>query len=182
MLVGCLGVLIAASGFLQEIPESLRQRLAPTNEVAGVFVQTKTLASGEKFVSSGCYRLRPRVDFEWRYTEPFEARFLATDDKYEYSNEDETISRPLRQLPGFSNFAELRDGNFAGLMEAFESKYKEENGRHFLLSMPRAARLRKFLERIELEIDSTNIEIKATFKDKTTFKAKLLDLPAAKAD
>ena len=101
---------------------------------------------------------------------------------YEYSNEDETISRPLRQLPGFSNFAELRDGNFAGLMEAFDSKYKEENGRHFLLSMPRAARLRKFLERIELEIDSTNIEIKATFKDKTTFKAKLHDIPAAKAD
>ena len=54
MLFGYLGVLIAAAtGFVAEVPDTLKTRLVPTNEVRGVFVQTKTLPTGEKFVSSG---------------------------------------------------------------------------------------------------------------------------------
>lgn len=175
MLFGYLGILIATAGFVTEVPDSLRARLAPTNEVRGVFVQTKTLPTGEKFVSSGDYLVRPGVDFSWRTTDPFDTLFYATQKEYVYSNEDEVVSKPLKDLPGFAHFADAQAGDFSGYFKAFDSLYKEEEGRFFVLSKPKVFKLKKVLERVELEGDSTNLMMKATFPDKTTIEVRLTD-------
>ena len=182
MLFGYLGILIAAAtGFMAEVPDTLKTRLVPTNEVRGVFVQTKTLPTGEKFVSSGDYCVRPGVDFSWRTTDPFDTLFFATQTEYVYSNEDEIVSRPLKDLPGFSSFAEAQAGDFSGYFKVFDSLYKEEDGRFFVLSRPKVFKLKKVLERVEIEGDSTNLLMKATFPDKTTIEVRLTDVPSGSA-
>ena len=174
MFIGCAGVLIAA--FLTEVPEPLRARLAPTNETAGAFVQEKRLASGETFVTKGVYAIRPGVDFTWRTLEPFETVFTTTQSEYVYSNEDEVVRRPLRDLPGFAKFAALPSGDFSGFFDAFDALYKEEpEGVFHVLAKPKVARLKRALSRIDLDGDPTNLVLRATLVDETLFTVRMTD-------
>ena len=177
MFVGCLGVLIAA-GFMTEVPVTLRDRIAPTNEVAGAFVQEKRLPSGETFETKGTYRIRPGRDFTWRTTEPFETLFTSTQKEYVYSNEDEVVKRPLKDLPGFARFASVSTGDFSGFFDSFRALYREEpEGVFHLLAKPRVARLEKLLTRIDLDGDPTNMIFRASLTDGTFFTIKFFDFP-----
>lgn len=170
MLLGCFGLLIAAAGFMTDMPPLLRERLASTNEVAGTFVQTKRLATGESFVSSGTFRVRPRCDFTWRITEPFDALFWTDRTRYVYSNEDERVERPLDELPAFARFAALEEGDFSDVFKAFDALYKEDPpGIFHVLAKPREARLKKVLLRVEADGCWADWVLKATFPDGTVF-------------
>ncbi|MBQ6138001.1 MAG: hypothetical protein IJI73_11620 [Kiritimatiellae bacterium] len=169
MLVGVAGVLIASAGFLTEVPPSLAARLAPTNETSGVFVQVKRLPTGEAFESKGTFRIRPGADFEWRTLEPFDALFRATRTEYVYSNEDEVVSRPLRDLPGHSSFSAFAEGDFSAALKAFDTLYKEDESGFHLLSRPKAQRLKKLLSRVDVDGDATNMTMRAELPDRSTF-------------
>lgn len=175
MLVGCLGVLIASAGFVTEVPPSLAARLAPTGETSGTFVQVKRLPDGKTFESRGSYRIRPGVDFSWRTQEPFDALFLATRTEYVYSNEDEVVTKPLRDLPGFSSFAEAEKGDFSPALKAFDALYKEDSEGFHVLAKPKVSRLKRVLERVDVDGDATNMTVRATFPDKTTVTVVLRD-------
>ena len=162
-------ILIAAAGFITEVPESIRAKIASTNETCGTFVQTKTTPDGNAYVTKGDYRIRPGTDFTWRTLEPFETCFHATLEKYSYSNEDEVVSRPIKDLPGFSRFGDLGNGDFSMFFKTFDSLYAEENGKFYIRSRPKTSELKRFLERVDAEGTVTNWTLRAVFPDNTVF-------------
>lgn len=171
MFVGYACVLIA-SGFLTEVPATLRAVLAPTNEVSGAFVQTKTTAGGapRTYVTKGTYRVRPGVDFTWRTLEPFESCFTATATDYVYSNEDERVARRLSDLPGFSRFAGVGAGDFSPFFRAFDALYAEEGGGRFCIrAKPKVADLKRVLAKVDAEGVATNWTLRAELADRTVF-------------
>ncbi len=169
-------LLIAAAGFATEVPESIRAKLTSTNETSGVFVQTKTTPDGREYVTRGEYRIRPGVDFTWRTLEPFETCFSASREKYVYSNEDESVERNLADLPGFSRFDALGEGDFSAFFGAFDSLYAEEGGKFYVRSRPKVAELKRVLSRVDAEGVLTNWTLRAELADKTVFSIKFRDL------
>ena len=176
MLVWNACLLIAAAGFVTEVPEPFRTRLASTNETNGAFVQTKTAADGKSYVTKGTYRIRPGVDFTWRTLEPFETCFTATPTNYTYSNEDETVERKLSDLPGFSRFDGAISGDFSAFFKAFDAMHAEEDGKFYIRAKPKVSELRRVLVRVDVEGTSTNWTLRAELVDKTVFSVELRDL------
>lgn len=181
MLFGCLGLLIAAS-FTTEIPPLIAAKLAATNEISGSFVQTKVspptaTASGRKYVSKGTYRIRPGVDFEWKTREPFETTFYATPTNYVYANEDETVRKALKDLPGFDRIPEGRPPleMAKGFFDAFDALYKEEGGRFFVKAKPKVRDLKRALDRVEAEGTTTNWTLRAIFPNGIAFTIEFTD-------
>lgn len=175
MFFGCVGVLIAASGFLTRVPPELSARLVPTNETSGTFVQVKRLPSGKAFESKGVFRVRPGVDLTWRTQEPFESLFVATQAEYVYSNEDEVVTKPLKDLPGYQGLVAARKGDFSMFILAFDTLYKAEGDEFHLLSKPKLPQLKRRLERVEIDGDATNFTMKATLPSKTTLTVTVRD-------
>lgn len=169
MFIGCLGFLIAAATFATEVPPLVRDRLTMTNETHGTFTQTKRLPTGEEFVSRGLWRIRPGIDFEWRITEPFDAVFWADQTKYIYSNEDEKVEKPLKDLMGYENIKDAQNGDFDAFFKAFDALYKEDDTGFHVLAKPRDSRLARFLSRVEADGSPTNWLLRATFPSLTTF-------------
>lgn len=177
MLVGCIGVLMTATAFVSDVPPLVQDRLTATNETHGTFVQTKRLPTGEEFVSSGRWRIRPGIDFEWRISDPFDALFWADQAKYIYSNEDEFVEKPLDELTGFEHFKDARTGDFSAFFKAFDALYKEDSDGFHVLAKPKDARLTRFLTRVEADGVPTNWTFRATFPDRTTFDVKIDEHP-----
>lgn len=175
MLFGCLGVLMLAAGFISEMPENLRLKLEPTNEVSGVFTTQKRTPAGKTFETKGTYRLRPGRDFEWRTNEPFDSLFISTPEKYIYSNEDEVVERALDDLPGSDRFAALAQFGSNGFLKVFDALYKEESGKCYLKAKPKQSDLKRFLERIEAEGAGKDWQFKATFMNRIEFTTTLKD-------
>lgn len=173
MLLGCLGLLIAA-GFLTEVPPLLEATVAPTNETTGVFVQTKR-DHGRVYVSRGTYRIKPRVSFEWKTLEPFETTFIATPSEYTYANEDETVTKSISELRGGELFGALSKGDLSVLFTTFDTLYKEENGRFFLKSKPKVRSLKRALAQVEAEGKVGEWTMTATFPNGVTFEIELKD-------
>ena len=144
-------LLIAAAGFLSEVPDPIRAKLMSTNETYGVFVQTKTATDGKSYVTKGTYCIRPGVDFTWRTLEPFETCFTASTTNYVYSNEDETVVRKLSDLPGFSRFEGVGNGDFSAFFKAFDALYAEEAGKFYVRAKPKTAELKRVLSRVDAE-------------------------------
>lgn len=161
--------LIAAAGFITEVPETIRAMLSPTNETSGTFVQTKTTPEGKAYVTKGEFRIRPGVDFTWKTVHPFETSFCATPTNYVYSNEDESVEKKLEDLPGFSRFEGIGKGDFTMFFKAFDSLYTEEDGKFYMRSRPKASDLKRVLSRIDVEGVSTNWTLRAELPDKTVF-------------
>lgn len=181
MLLGCLGLLIATF-FTTEIPPMIRAKIADTNEVRGSFVQTKIMpptatASGRKYIAKGVYRIRPGVDFEWRTRVPFETTFYATPTNYVYSNEDETVRKALKDLPGFDRLPEGREPleMAKGFFDAFDALYKEEGGRFFVKAKPKVRDLKRALSHIEAEGTTTNWTLRAFFPNGVSFAIDFTD-------
>ena len=173
MFVGFACVLIAASqGFLTHMPPTFKAHFASTNESSGVFTQKKVLSGTENvFVSSGTWRIRPGKDFVWRITEPFDSVFIATPEKYVYSNEDEVVKRNLDDLQGFSRIAKIAQGDFAAFFDAFDAMYKEEDSGVFhMLAKPRERRLKKALERVDLDGNLDDWVLRAVFTSGDKFE------------
>ncbi len=177
MLVGCLAVLMASAGFLTELPADLQTWLFPTNEVKGVFTQTKTFPDGRALTSRGSYHLRPGTDFAWRMEEPFDSLFWSDQQTYCYSNEDEVVSKPLRALPGWGRLAALMNGNPSDILRVFDVLYKEENGVQHLLAKPKDARLQRFLSRVEADGTPDQWQLTLQFADQTGFRIKFINSP-----
>ena len=175
MFVGCVALLMAATPFLTEVPPTLREKLAATNEVRGAFVQRKTTPEGTTYVTKGTYALRPGVDFTWKTVEPFETTFYATPTNYVYSNEDESVTRKLSELPGFARVEAAGKGDYSAFFDAFDALYKEEGGKFFVLAKPKVGDLKRVLKRVEAEGTVTNWMLKAEFPDKTTFALEFSD-------
>lgn len=173
MLFGCSLLLIAA-GFLTEVPDLLRDTVAPKAETTGVFVQTKR-DQVRTYVTRGTYRLRPGEDFEWVTKEPFESRFYATKTNYVYSNEDETVEKALKDLRGGELFATLGEGDLGKLFETFDVLYKEEDGKFFLKAKPKERRLKRALAKVEAEGRPKEWTMTATFPNGVTFTLELKD-------
>ena len=161
--------LLIAATFVSEVPAPLKEVLLPTNEVSGVFTQTKTTAEGRSYVTKGEYRVRPGVDFTWRTLEPFETCFTATPTNYVYSNEDETVSRPLSDLPGFSRFDGLGKGDFSSFFEAFDAMYAEEGGKTYVRAKPKVRELKRHLDRVDVEGAGTNWTFRAELANGVRF-------------
>ena len=175
-LGGVLAAAGAETGFVREVPDLLKTKLLSTNTLTGAFVQTKTNPDGRAYVSRGTYRIRPGVDFAWRTTEPFDALFRADRKVYVYSNEDECVTKPLKDLKGFSHFADIGAGDFSAFFQAFDARYKEEPGGVFhVLAKPTERHLVKFLSRVEADGVVSNWVLKATFPDKTVFEVRFRD-------
>ena len=174
---GCLAAVAAEpEGFVKEVPPLLKAKLLATNAFSGTFVQTKTNPDGQAFVSRGTYRVRPGVDFEWRTTDPFDTLFFADRATYVYSNEDERVEKPLKDLKGFAHFSDVKEGDFAKFLQTFDSLYKEEtDGTFHVLSKPTERHLVRFLSRVEADGTTSNWTLKATFPDRTVFKVELHD-------
>ncbi len=166
----------AAPRRMAEVPQFLADTVAPTNETRGAFVQTRRLADGKELVSRGEFAIRPGVDFVWRTTDPFDALFLATRTCYTYSNEDECVTRPLKDLKGYSRIApmvEKRD--FSAFFKTFDAMYKEEpEGVFHVLAKPKESRIKKRLERVEADGSPTNWTFRATFPDRSLLELRLL--------
>ena len=178
MCVGNACVLIAAlSGFVADVPPPLKARLASTNAVDGTFVQTKTAADGAKYVTRGTYEIRPGTSFTWRTTDPFETCFYATPTNYVYSNEDESVSRRISDLPGHSRFDGFIRGDFSAFFKAFDALYAEEGGRFYVRAKPKVAELRRHLRRVDVEGVATNWTLRAELVDGTSFSFEVRDLP-----
>lgn len=176
MCFGCLGVLIlATSGFATEVPPLLEAKLASKDELRGTFKQTKTTAEGEKYVMRGFYHLRPGLDFTWKTLDPFETVFHATKEKYTYSNEDESVTRLLKDMPSSERFTSLSEGDLSVFFKVFDALYKEENGRFFIKAKPKVRDLKVALERVEVEGTTDNWTLKAYFPNKTTFEIEFKD-------
>lgn len=171
MFFGYLGVLIAATGFITEIPKELEPILSPNAEVRGTFTQTKRTAEGAKYVMTGEYRIRPQVDFMWKTLEPFETEFFATKEEYRYSNEDEEVKKKLKDMPNAKLFDALRTGDTSVFFELFDTLYKvEENGVFHFLSKPKTRDLKRALSRVEGDGTSDNWILKIEFPNKTVFE------------
>lgn len=169
-------MLIMASAFMTDVPDIIRGMLVTTNETSGTFVQTKTMPDGRSFVSRGTYRIRPGVDFEWRTVDPFDTLFFATQKSYVYSNEDERVERQLKDLRGYTMFADAAKGDFSSFFKAFDALYKEDEGGVFhLLAKPKEARLAKLLSRVEADGTVTNWTLRAQFPDRTVFEIRFTD-------
>ncbi len=176
VLGGALAAAADTAPFAKEVPELLQAKLLATNALTGAFVQTKTAPDGRVFVSRGTYSLRPGVDFAWRTTEPFDTLFFADRTTYVYSNEDECVTKPLRELKGYSHFAAVGTGDFSAFFDAFNARYKEEPGGVFhVLAKPTERHLAQFLSRVEADGTVSNWVLKATFPDQTTFEVKFRD-------
>lgn len=163
------GSCLLVAAFATEVPPLIAEHLASTNETAGSFVQTKTLPSGRRFVSSGTFRIRPGVDFEWAVHDPFETCFYATQERYIYTNEDERVERPLAELPNFARFDQAAAGDYSLFFEVFDALYKEEGGRFYVRARPKRAELKDFLKQVDAEGVPGEWSLTATFPDSTTF-------------
>lgn len=179
MFFGCVCLLIA--NFVAEVPQDIERFLSRTNDTYGAFVQTKTLPTGERFVSKGRFAIRPGKDFEWRVTEPFDAVFWTDREKYVYSNEDERVEKPLSELPFAARFDALEKGDFGDFFKAFDCMYKkdgEAEGAPFhVLAKPADARLKKVLSRVEADGTFPSWTLKATFPDGTVFSVEFDSRP-----
>lgn len=175
MFVGCFGLLIAAAGFMTEVPPLIRGRIASTNETAGVFRTVKKFPNGRELSTSGTYRIRPGVDFEWRTTEPFDTLFLATTESYVYSNEDEVVTRKLSELPGGDRFARIGKAEPEMFFEVFDALYKEEGGKFFMKAKPKPQELKQVLERVEAEGTAAEWQLRAVFPNGIEFSLFLRD-------
>lgn len=181
MLVGCAGILMAAATAvapIREIPPALVAKFAPTNEVSGTFVQRKFVAEGDRetmYETRGTYRLRPGRDFTWKTLEPFVTCFHATPTNYVYSNEDERTSRPLKELPGYSQFKPVFGGDFSVVLRAFRATYAEENGRHYLRARPDTSRLSRYLKRVDVEGSGKKWKVIARLANEIRFEWILTD-------
>lgn len=175
MFVGCLAVLIAATGFLTEVPPRLKAKLTATNAVNGAFVQRKLTPEGREYVMKGTYAIRPGVDFTWRTQEPFATTFYATPTNYVYSNEDETVMRPLAELPGFGDFAVFARGDFSRFFTLFDALYQEDGEKFFLRAKPKVTDLKRVLRQLDAEGTLTNWTLKAEFPDRTRFTLEFTD-------
>ena len=185
MLIGCAAVLIAAAVSpaepvpLAEVPPLIASRLASTNEVRGVFAMEKFVpdaTGGRTFRSRGEYRIRPGRDFTWRTLEPFETTFTATPTNYVYANEDETVTRRLRDLPGVPAFADVAKGDYSAFFRCFDALYREEpDGRFFLKARPKVRDLARRLARIDVEGVSTNWTLRAEFPGRTAITVRFED-------
>ena len=171
MLVGC--ALLLTAGFVTAVPPAIEKKLNATNETAGTFVQTKTMADGRELQSRGTYRIRPGKDFEWAVHEPFETCFWSNQEKYVYTNEDERVERKLEDLPHFAQLGQVATGDYSRFFEAFDALYKEEDGKFFVKAKPKVRELKRFLSQVEAEGTGEAWELKATFPDGTTFKIEL---------
>ena len=165
----------AGESFATEVPPLVLARLTATNEVRGAFVQTKRLPTGEVFVSRGEYRIRPGRDFEWMVLDPFVALFSADLETYVYSNEDERVEKPLKDLPHVARImARLSGGgepDFGEFFRAFDALYKEEpEGVFHVLAKPKEPRLARVLSRVEADGTPTNWVLRATFPDRASFE------------
>jgi len=160
-------VVLTAAGFATEVPETIRAKLAATNEVTGRFVQTKVDGSGREYVMRGSYRIRPGVDFTWRTEDPFETVFTATQSCYSYSNEDCVVSRALSDLPGAGRFAAASAGDVSAFFKAFDALYKEEGGKFYVKAKPKVGELSSVLERVDAEGTVSNWTLSATFPNRT---------------
>ena len=169
MCFGSACVLIAAAGFVTEFPAALQGMLSRTNETSGAFVQTKTTADGKSYATKGEYRIRPGVDFVWKTLEPFETCFTATPTNCVYSNEDETVVRPLADLPGFSRFADIGKGDHGAFFKSFDMLYAEEGGKFFVRARPKVSDLKRILVRMDAEGVATNWTLRAELTDRTVF-------------
>ena len=172
MFIGLISLLIASSGFITETPPLIREHLTSTNELKGVFTQTKMM-DGKKYVTTGEYHLRPGVDFTWKTQEPFETLFYATPTNYVYKNEDESVSRRLEDLPGIERFGAVMRGDFSGFFQAFDALYREEQGKFYLKAKPRLKELAELLERVEAEGTVSNWVLNIVFPTKTSFTLEL---------
>ncbi len=177
MFIGCLAVLMTAGGFLTEMPPSLEARLSATNEVKGTFIQTKRFPNDRALVSKGTFHRTADGRFEWRTCEPFETVFWADQVKYCYSNEDECVEKPLKELPGYGRFMTAAKGDYSAFFAAFDALYREEAHTFHLLAKPKDPRLKRRLSRIELDGTVTNLLFRATFPDKTRIEIQLNDAP-----
>ena len=166
---------MAAMAVVSEVPEALRARLMPTNEVVGTFETRKRPGgTGALLVTRGDFRIRPGADFAWRTREPFETLFWTSRERYVYSNEDERVERPLADLPQASRFAALAAGDFSSALKAFEVRYGAEPGGRFrLAAKPKARELKGRLETVDAEGDPTNLTVRAIFPDRTEFEVEL---------
>lgn len=158
------------ASFVTEVPPLIAEKLASTNETAGVFTQTKTMPDGRRFVSEGTFRIRPGRDFEWSVHEPFETSFFATPERYIYTNEDERVERKLEDLPHLARFDALAKGDFSPFFEMFDALYKEEGGKFYMRTKPKRRELKSFLKQVDAEGEREAWTLIATFPDGTTFK------------
>lgn len=176
MFVWCAAVLIASTGFLTELPEPIRAKLASTNETHGSFVMNKILPDGRALESTGVYAIRPGKDFTWTTLEPFDSVFRATLETYCYSNEDECVTKPLKDLKGIASFADAAKGDFSAFFKAFDARYMEDaSGAFHVLAKPKDSRLQRVLTRVEADGCLTNWTLLATFPDQTKFKVEFKD-------
>ena len=164
-----------AAGFVTEVPETVRARLSDTNETAGTFTMTRTLPSGEKFVTSGDYLVRPGVDFTWRTKTPFATCFYATPERYVYTNEDERVERRLEDLPHLSRFKAAAKGDYSAFFDAFDALYKEEGGLFHFKAKPKVDALRRVLERVDGDGGPGFWRLKASFTDKSSIDVEFKD-------
>jgi len=176
MRIGYSCVLIAAlSGFITDIPPPLKARFASTNAVDGTFVQTKTTADGAKYLTKGTYEIRPGTSFTWRTVDPFETCFFATPTNYVYSNEDESVTKRISDMPGHSRFDGLVRGDFSAFFKAFDALYAEEGGRFYVRAKPKVSELKRHLRRVDIEGVVTNWTLRAELQDGTVFSFELRD-------
>lgn len=174
MFLGCSCFLIAATttGFLSEVPPMLEEILEPKTEIVGVFEQTKYAANGKKYVMTGEYIIRHGLDFTWKTLEPFETCFYSNREEYTYTNEDETVTKKLEDLPNSTYFVALGRGDYTVFFDLFDALYKEEDGKFYLKAKPKTRELKKALSRVDAEGTPDNWVLRAEFPNKTIFELK----------
>ena len=172
-LIGVLSSVLAtarAAGFIEGVPPLILGKLSSSEEVRGVFTETKVTPDKKEYVTKGVFHIRPGTDFEWKTTDPFETRFYATPEKYVYSNEDETVSRPLAELPRFSRLETLMKKDFSVFFKLFNALYAEENGIFHIKAKPKAGELAKFLECVEADGTTTDWTLGVHLVNGTLFR------------
>ena len=128
--------------------------LLPTNEVSGVFTQTRT-ADSREYVSHGTYHLIPGKSFEWVTHDPFETYFFSDRVKYIYTNEDEVVEKKLEDLPMGSMFVGKTDEELIAMFE----EHKDNS------------RIKSFIEDFQVR----DHEIQIYFTNKTNIKLEFKD-------
>jgi dienelactone hydrolase len=171
-------MLLAAGSLITEVPKPIAAKLLSAEPLAGEFVQTKTVRSAsrsEVFRTKGEYRIIPGKEFSWKTIEPFETLFVATRERYTYSNEDESVTRELADLPQMFDFGRLAKGDLDFFFEVFEARYLESNGRFRIEAKPKPRDLAKVLEKVEVEGTLSEWSLKAIFPNSTEIRIDLRD-------
>ena len=177
MFVGFAGLLIAAAPFITEPPAPIVAQVTSTNAVSGTFTTEKTLGAGpgaKRLQTEGRFEMRPGDRFVWETLRPFAAKFVATARDYVYENEDETVRRALKDLPGYSRFAGVAQGDFSAVMKSFDTLFKTDaDGTMHLLSKPKVSELKRVLDRVEIDGDGTNWTVRAVFPNGTSYSIRI---------